>query len=363
MHKGAENLHDPRRRPRAWQRRGNAARLVLVAAACVSFVAAAWLAFARAHAAGVRKGQQRPAGLDGQRAGGPDGAFRPRTLEADRIVLLDRQGRPRIQMEVGDEGPALTMLDENGKRRLELSLDRNGPAVQLLDANEEEQATVRLAGRRATVALGSRTPHGKAAVSLECESPGPSGLYFRDKAGETAVSLTRGAGTLGMLRFNDKKGHSCTKADGIFVADQKGRIRTQMALLNGNYPLVKVSDGTQRGPGSIQMDAHDNGVRRLSVYTQHGWPLFSIFANQARTTLSMGHPDDPRSLKISTGRDAAFAPAIHFRSEKKGGAVGSRLMLGLNKKSQPLMYMSDEDGKPVFRAPLSTRRGNGEGDP
>ncbi len=63
-----------------------------------------------------------------------------KTVEAELFILRDAQGKARMMMSVGDEGPALTLLDKNGKLRVNLGVDKEGPALDLLDAAENPRA-------------------------------------------------------------------------------------------------------------------------------------------------------------------------------------------------------------------------------
>ena len=51
-----------------------------------------------------------------------------KTLEAELFIVRDAQGKARMILAVGDEGPALTLLD------------KDGPALDLLDSAESPRA-------------------------------------------------------------------------------------------------------------------------------------------------------------------------------------------------------------------------------
>lgn len=63
-----------------------------------------------------------------------------KTLEAETIVVRDPQGRGKIILAVGDDGPAVTLVDKNGKLRANLGMTREGPALDLLDVAESPRA-------------------------------------------------------------------------------------------------------------------------------------------------------------------------------------------------------------------------------
>jgi hypothetical protein len=63
-----------------------------------------------------------------------------KTLEAELFIVRDTQGKARMILTVGEEGPALTLLDKDGKLRVNLGVDKEGPALDLLDAAESPRA-------------------------------------------------------------------------------------------------------------------------------------------------------------------------------------------------------------------------------
>jgi hypothetical protein len=63
-----------------------------------------------------------------------------KTLDAELFIVRDAQGKARMILAVGDEGPALTLLDKDGKLRVNLGVDKDGPALDLFDAAESPRA-------------------------------------------------------------------------------------------------------------------------------------------------------------------------------------------------------------------------------
>ena len=68
-----------------------------------------------------RAPSERPGAHDHERGGYEEGVFD--VLKARRIELVDRDGRPLMQINPNEEGAVLTMLDEQGDRRVRLSSD------------------------------------------------------------------------------------------------------------------------------------------------------------------------------------------------------------------------------------------------
>src|SRR5689334_20032033 len=55
-----------------------------------------------------------------------------KTLEAETIVVKDPQGRGKIILSVGDDGPAVTLVDKNGKLPANPGMTRDGQDLALL---------------------------------------------------------------------------------------------------------------------------------------------------------------------------------------------------------------------------------------
>ena len=130
-------------RPAHWSA-GQLLRVAVIAAACAGFTAAAWSAFAAEDSSGLLPAQVEGHQAVGTQLGAQEEVSRPRTLEAGRIVLVDRWGREGMELVAGDAGPSVTLFDKNGKKRLELRVTDDAPIVGLMDPEENERASVRL---------------------------------------------------------------------------------------------------------------------------------------------------------------------------------------------------------------------------
>lgn len=240
-------------------------------------------------------------------AGRPIGRDRLRTVEADQFVLLDRQGRSRATLLVTDDGPAIRMFDEVGKKRLELSHSRIASGLCLFDSNESPVVSLQL-------------PSNVDPAHLEIRSP---------------------------------QGSSLMRADGFSVRDAANHGRLNLALLNGNYPTLGISQMGQNGPPSIEMTVGD-GARHFKFHDIDGQPLFSVSSDEGRTYLNMRHPDHERSLQISVGPKDVDGPLIaFFAQEREGGAGGllPYLQLGFDHGHKPYVRIVDSDGREKFTAP------------
>ena len=233
---------------------------------------------------------------------------RLRTVEAEQFVLRDEGGRMRMKIDMTNGGPAISLFDENGGKRVELAHTDASSGVHLLDSDE--------------------TP----VVTLE---------------------LPRDVGR-GRLEIRNSHGSSMVRADGFSVLDTENNGRVHLALLNGNFPTLGISQGGQTGPPSIEMTA-SGGSRSVKIHDDDGRTLFSVFAaDDGKTSVNMRHPDHARSLQISTGPNREDGPAIGFfgPAQKHGsGGMLPFLRLGLHDDQRPYIRIVDENGRTRFTVP------------
>lgn len=239
----------------------------------------------------------------------PKSRSRLRTVEADQFVLLDRQGRSRMTMVVDDSGPALSLLDEQGRKRLELRQSRDTAGLNLLDVNQKVVASLQVHRESEWTQLEFTGPHGKAVMNSSS---------FR-------------------------------------VKDRDEQSRLMMGLINGNYPVLGISQSGQTGSPSVEITAGDNGARGLSLHDAEGRSLISMHAAEDGSSfLELRHPAHERSLQISLRQHDIDGPRIDFFSPANpdgSGGILPILQMGLSKDHQPYIRILDPTGKPVFTAP------------
>ena len=229
-------------------------------------------------------------------------AEQERTVEAEKFVLLDPQGRTRVRIQVTDEGPAISMLDEEGQKRLELSQTPIASEIRI---------------------FGSSEPM----VSLR--------LNHSDNAGR--------------LEFHEEQGSTRMNAAGFSISDASSQPRLYLSLLNGNFPVLGMRRSGQQGPPSVELTASDS-IQGLKIHDQDGHPLLSaIAADRGAAFLSVRHPHHERSLQISNGT-ATGGPELAFvspASEDGSGGLLPRLRLYLDEHGQGRFRIVDGDGQPL----------------
>lgn len=232
----------------------------------------------------------------------------PRKIETDQLVLLDRIGRTRARLEMTDQGPALNMFDERGRKRLDLSCASRGSGLTLLDADES------------------------AIVSLHLpENPKEAHLQIRNP-----------------------QGSSLMKADRFSVDTDNDKGRVILSVLNGNFPVLGISQGGQQGDSSVEITAGNSGSRAIKICEKDGSLLCSLTANElGKSTLTMRNLEDERILQISNGPKNEDGPVVQFfgpANEDGSGGILSYLTCGLQANRLPFLRMVGPDGSPRFSA-------------
>jgi hypothetical protein len=247
----------------------------------------------------------KPAPVPSAAASQPD---RLRTVEAERIVLLDRLGQSRLRIGVDDDGPAITMFDEKGNMKLRLAQSESSSGLRLLSADESP------------------------VVSLEASHAG-------DRA---------------HLEVRSQQGSSLINASGISVRDAADHGRLHLSLTNPNYASLGISQSGQNGPSSIEMTATDRS-RSLKIHDASGFPVYDVFATEeGQTSVILRHPDHERTLQISTGPEDVDAPTVAFFAPANEDGTGGQLpflQFGLQRDHQARFRIADRAGRTRFAAP------------
>lgn len=207
------------------------------------------------------------------------------------------------------EAERFVLVDEAGQPRATLAADAHGPALHLLGADETPVVSLRGSG-----------------------NGGDAGLEIRGAHGRTL-----------------------TTASGVSVKDEGGQPRLTLALMNGNFPVLGISQVGQNGPPSIELTAGDNGSRFIKVHNQGGKALFTVAAAEDQSvSVSLRHPDHHRSFQLSSGAKASNGPVLALfapASETGEGGRLPRLQLGLRPDHQPYLRLADGEGRALFQAP------------
>lgn len=277
----------------------------------LGLVVAASLAAAAPQASPQQTRQQSPSNKSGSQPGRPQPPAAGRVVEAEAFVLRDAAQRIRGRMGVVGEQAVFTLYDEHGLARLTLAQQDDGAEVRLVAAGDG--CGVRL--RADALAEGSR------------------------------------------VEVMGDRGRSTTAASGVSVCDADGGQRLVMKLINGNFPLLGVSQQGQVGPPSVEITAGDEGTRKIALHTPTGEPLIAITSSGREGTLALRQLGSEQTLQVHSGSTPGEGPGIVILAPERangGGGVLPRLLLGLRREGEPFLQLNGADGRPVAMLPQAT---------
>ncbi len=103
------------------------------------------------------------------------GRARPkRTVEAEKFVLRDEDGKMRAMLAMTEEGAALVFGDANGEARGKLVITSEGAALVLYDANGKMPARLSITPEGATLVFDDANGKMLARLFMTAEEPGRS---------------------------------------------------------------------------------------------------------------------------------------------------------------------------------------------
>src|SRR5262249_34701894 len=110
-----------------------------------------------------------------------------KTVEAEKFVLVDSQGRTRAELGVKDGRTALLFSDENDVGRLVLVASADRAGLYLLDSDANPRGFLAIAQNKPALIL--QDEKGKGGIALHT-SPDRAELTICDEAGATRVQLS-----------------------------------------------------------------------------------------------------------------------------------------------------------------------------
>jgi hypothetical protein len=96
----------------------------------------------------------------------------PKVIRANKVILEDENGKPRAELSVDKDGPALRLFDENGKGCAGLSIYKDTPSLFLRDKKDQLRADLALSKNGPTLNLFDENGKARAAMgAVQTASP------------------------------------------------------------------------------------------------------------------------------------------------------------------------------------------------
>ncbi len=175
-----------------------------------------------------------------------------RTIEAERFILKDLNGRVRADLGMDKNGVRLLLQDENEKVRLNTAVLAEGPGIAMFDENGAIRYTVSHSSRGPSMVFNDENQKPRAVMRLFKEGPG---LAFLDEKEADRMVLT------------------FTKRDGpaLDLYEAGKQLLVALRARNGVNGLV-IFDGTGR-PRAAMVDSVKKGPQ-LELLDENEQPLF-----------------------------------------------------------------------------------------
>lgn len=229
-----------------------------------------------------------------------------RSLELERLAIVDREGRTRATFEVPENGLAtLSFLDAVGKSLLELQSAPEGNArISIRDSDGNLRCDLSL-NKTGDASLRLSNVRGDRQVSSSAAKDGMLGLNFGSslESGASVSFVCRPTG-VPLLGFNGTNGKSralldgCSEKPSLIFAGRDNGARLTLGVSSDDKPFVSLSDGKRpRMFSSLDNDraqlnfADANGRDRLSVGLVPGGPLVTLGGSDNKTRMYLGLSD------------------------------------------------------------------------
>jgi hypothetical protein len=230
------------------------------------------------------------------------GADNPKEIEAQRLVLKDKTGKPRITLGVDDDGQAvISMIDADGTERLGLKVDNHStPSVLLRDkaGKARLQLTARTDGSAFVGVLDqNQTPR----IAIETESHGNARLVLSNPKQQPQIELMSSA-QANTVRLYDESGkvriqtRTSTNGPSISLADQSQHRRLVLEVRPDGAPGARFFG--PNGKPRLQLSADAQGVPSLALNDENARARAEMSARPGNTTALI--------LFDENGRDRAY---------------------------------------------------------
>jgi hypothetical protein len=176
------------------------------------------------------------------------------TIEAERFVLKDANGRMRADLGMDKNGGVRFVLyDENEKQRLNAASFNEGPGLALFDENGAVRFSVSQSNRGPSLVFNDENQKPRTVMRLFKEGPGIA--FLDEKENDRMVlSLTKANGAaLDMLEAKNQLLVSLRARDtlkGLVMFDDSGR------------PRAAIVDSAAKGPRIELLDENDQPIFR-----------------------------------------------------------------------------------------------------
>jgi hypothetical protein len=203
------------------------------------------------------------------------GSTRKRTIEAERFILRDEQGKMRAVIGMSPTGPSVAIYDREVRKRLEMALRQDEPRLVLYDAG------------------------GNPMSWLFC-TRGASGLALAGKGAARGVEILAGARGNGVA-LCDEGGTERARieyrehAPSVNLRDAKGNLRAALQLMD-NQPVFALYDGRNKRHGGWAATPDGSA---LGLYDAEGKVRVALVVNATGPSVTVLDSDEKVTFSTS----------------------------------------------------------------
>ncbi len=176
-----------------------------------------------------------------------------RSIEAERFILKDSNGRVRADLGMDKNGVRLLLQDENEKVRLNAAVFAEGPGIALFDENGAIRYTVSHSSRGPSMVFNDENQKPRAVMRLFKEGPG---LAFLDEKETDRLVLT----------FTKHDGPALDLYEAgkqLLVALRARNGVNGLAIFDGSgRPRAAIVDSAKKGPQIELLDENEQPLFR-----------------------------------------------------------------------------------------------------
>lgn len=275
---------------------------------------------------------------------------RGKVLTAEKLIVTDKDGKPRAQLAVSEDGePRLDLAGKSGTPRATLALTKeDGAEVRLNGKDGGPRLRLAVTGKDAPRLDFTMERDGRALASLGLSPEGWPELRLKGKDGNAGVTLTFVDGTPRVL-LEDKKGHvnavlSAAEEKAGLIFYQGGKPRAGLTL--DGLDLINAE-----GQPRVRLEVLDTGEPRLTMKDKDGRRLLnlSVEALPKKEEPLLAMYDDKDVLRAGLNLDEAGRPNLILRDRPLLSLIDRTgddgIFLSIERENRPSLLLSSKKGK------------------
>ncbi len=196
-----------------------------------------------------------------------------RTIEAERFILRDEQGKMRALLGMSATGPSLSFYDQEVRKKIDLGLRRGEPRIVFFNLKGDPMSWF-------------YSTHASSGLVLAGKGASRGVEIFTGNGGSTVAVCDERGTERARVEYHDK-------APSIHLRDAKGKVRAALQLVDSE-PLFALFDGSnqQHGGWTVTPDGSTLGLYdstgkiRVALVVNAQGPSMTVLDSEEKVTFS-----------------------------------------------------------------------------